>query len=86
MRSSTGRQRLVWYWYRVAGVPATSRYMAKLLQVYGLMIGRPEASLLAIATDIEADVQDSRQQLKDFMLSQEQFLFSHGSTRKDTEE
>ncbi|MGB5715688.1 MAG: exosortase A [Gammaproteobacteria bacterium] len=86
MRSSTGRQRLVWYWYRVAGVPATSRYMAKLLQVYGLMMGRPEASLLAIATDIEADVQDSRQRLKDFMLSQEQFLFSHGSTRKYTEE
>jgi len=59
----------VWYWYRVAGVPTSSEYMAKLLQIYGLMAGRPEASLLAVATDIEGDVQGSRQQLKDFILS-----------------
>ena len=69
MISAVGQQRLVWYWYRVAGVPTTNRYMAKLLQVYGLVIGRPEASLLAVATDIEGDVQDSRQQLKDFILA-----------------
>jgi exosortase A len=69
MRSATGEQRLVWYWYRVAGVPTSNRYMAKLLQVYGLVTGQQEASLLAVATDIEGDVQDSRQRLKDFMLT-----------------
>jgi len=74
MTSATGKQRLVWYWYRVAGVSTCSRYMAKLLQVYGLLLGKPQASVFAIATDIEGDEQDSRQQLKDFMLTFEQPL------------
>ena len=69
MISTAGQQRLVWYWYRVARMPTTNRYMAKLLQVYGLLIGRPEASLIAVATDIEGDVQDARQQLKDFIVA-----------------
>jgi EpsI family protein len=69
IRSASGEQRLVWYWYRVAGVATTNRYMAKLLQVYGLVAGKPQASLVALATGIEEDVQDSRQRLKDFMLT-----------------
>ena len=69
MRSAAGQQRLVWYWYRVAGVSTSNRYMAKLLQVYGLVIGRAEASLIAVATDIEGDVQDSRQRLEDFIVA-----------------
>ena len=67
MMSTTGQQRLVWYWYRVAGVSTSNRYMAKLLQLYGLVLGRPEAAVLAVATDIDASMQDSRQQLKEFI-------------------
>ena len=67
MISRAGQQRLVWYWYRVAQVPTSSEYMAKLLQVYGLALGRSEAAVVAIATDIIGDVQDSRQQLTDFI-------------------
>jgi len=78
MKSAAGQQRLVWYWYRVAGVSTTNRYMAKLLQVYGLVIGRPEASLIAVATDIEGDVQDSRQQLKDFIVAFDRSLQIEG--------
>jgi len=78
MVSVAGQQRLVWYWYRVAGVPTTNRYMAKLLQVYGLVISRPEASLIAVATDIEGDVQDSRQQLKDFIVAFDRSLQIEG--------
>ena len=74
MVSTTGQQRLVWYWYRVAGVTTSNRYLAKLLQVYGLVLGRPEASLVAVATDIKGDKQDSRQRLKDFIQSQEPLL------------
>jgi hypothetical protein len=44
------------------------------LQVYGLVLGRPEASLVAVVTDIEGNEQDSRQLLKDFILSQEPLL------------
>ena len=67
LKSVDGQQRLVWYWYRVAGVWTSSEYMAKLLQVYGLLAGRPEAAVVAVATDINVDEQDSRQQLKDFI-------------------
>jgi hypothetical protein len=67
MMSTTGQQRLVWYWYRVAGVSTSNRYMAKLLQVYGLALGRPEAAVLAVATDIEGSMQDSRLQLEEFI-------------------
>jgi len=69
MSSVDGQQRLVWYWYRVAGVSTSSEYMAKLLQVYGLLAGRPEAAVVAVATDIGGDEQDSRQQLKEFIES-----------------
>ena len=74
MRTATGQQRLVWYWYRVAGVPTTNRYMAKLLQVYGLLVADPEAALVAVATDIEGDLQDARQQLSDFIMTFERSL------------
>ena len=74
MVSTTGQQRLVWYWYGVAGVTTSNRYLAKLLQVYGLVLGRPEAALVAVATDIKGDKQDSRQQLEDFIQSQEPLL------------
>ena len=74
MRAAMGQQRLVWYWYRVAGVPTSNRYMAKLLQVYGLLVGKPEASLIAVATDIEGDVQAARLQLKNFILMFERSL------------
>ena len=74
MRTATGQQRLVWYWYRVGGVPTTNRYMAKLLQVYGLLVADPEAALVAVATDIEGDLQDARQQLRDFIMTFERSL------------
>jgi EpsI family protein len=67
MTSASGEQRLVWYWYRVAGVSTTSRYMAKLLQVYGFLLGQPEASLFAVAIEVEDDVQEARQWLRDFI-------------------
>jgi EpsI family protein len=69
MRSATGRQRLVWYWYRVAGVSTSNRYMAKLLQVYGLLVGEPEAALVAVAADVDGNPQDTRQQLQDFIMT-----------------
>jgi len=86
MTSATGEQRLVWYWYRVAGVPTSSRYMAKLLQVYGFLLGQPDASLLAVATEINGDEQDSRQQLKDFILAVGQSLQMPGITEFSMEQ
>jgi EpsI family protein len=69
--SITGEQKLVWYWYRVAGISTINRYAAKLLQVYGLLRGRPDATIMAVAADVDVDIQEARQRLQDFSSSHE---------------
>ena len=70
----TGRKRLVWYRYHVAGRYTTGAYRTKLLQVAGLLTGRPASAVIAMATDIDNDVQTARAQLADFMHTMEQPL------------
>jgi EpsI family protein len=62
-------KRLVWYRYRVAGRYTTSAYVAKLLQVAGLLSGKPGASIIAMATDIHDDTRAARERLANFMIS-----------------
>jgi exosortase A len=69
--SITGEQKLVWYWYRVAGISTINRYAAKLLQVYGLLRGRPDATIMAVAADVDVEIQEARQRLQDFVSSHE---------------
>jgi EpsI family protein len=69
----TGR-RLVWYRYRVAGHYTTSPYVAKLLQIAGLLSGKADASIIAVATDMHNDARDARERLADFMFSMEKPL------------
>ena len=74
LESSTGRQRLVWYWYRVAGVPTVNAYEAKLLQVRGLLTGKSQAAVIAVATDIDSDIDSARNSLSEFMGEMQQPL------------
>jgi len=67
LTDSAGRKRLVWYWYDVAGQQTTSRYAAKLLQVLGLLTGRQQAGVIAVATDIDTDPAAARGVLADFL-------------------
>jgi EpsI family protein len=60
--------RLVWYWYRVGGMWASNKYIAKLLQVIGRMRGRPEASVIAVATELD-ELASAREVLDDFISS-----------------
>jgi EpsI family protein len=62
-----GAQRLVWYWYRVAGRYTVNPYQAKALQVLGLMTGKPQAFVTAVAVNIEDDVTDARKVLGEFV-------------------
>ena len=62
-----GTKRLVWYWYRVAGRHTTNRYAAKALQVLGLVTGRPQASVVAVATDTGDDSGHARRVLGEFL-------------------
>jgi exosortase A len=62
-----GKQRLVWYWYCVAGFDTTNRYYAKALQILGLITGNTQAYIIAIAVNSESDATDARMVLDKFI-------------------
>jgi EpsI family protein len=66
LTSASGGQRLVWYWYRVAGFETTNQYVAKGLQLLGVIRGKPQASVVAIAGDIDA-LDRTRHAMRDFI-------------------
>ena len=61
-----GEERLVWYWYRVAGMHTVSKYRAKLLQILGGLIGQPQATVIAVATKMD-DLTAARKRLDEFI-------------------
>ena len=63
------KQRLVWYWYNVAGTVTTNKYEAKVLQVLGLLTGKSWSFVAAAAIETNDDIDFARQVLKDFILS-----------------
>jgi EpsI family protein len=64
---SSGVQYLVWYWYGVAGQMTVNPYQAKGLQVWGLLTGKPQAFVSAVAVNIGADVSHARNLLGEFL-------------------
>jgi len=72
--SAGGRRRLVWYCYRVAGRYTTSRYVAKTLQLYGLLTGRQGAAVIAMAAEHDRDIAEVRGELGDFLAAMEPAL------------
>lgn len=62
-----GTKKLVWYWYRVAGRLTTNKYVVKVLQVMGLMLGKPQAFVVAVATDMGEDIEHTRSILGEYL-------------------
>jgi EpsI family protein len=60
-------QRLVWYWYRVAGQESVNKYQAKALQLLGLMKGIQQASIVAIAAKVDEEPEKTRKILGQFI-------------------
>lgn len=60
-------QRLVWYWYRVAGFDTANRYQAKALQVLGVLMGNTQAYIMAISVSSDGDIIDDRKVLGEFL-------------------
>jgi exosortase A len=67
--STDNQRRIVWYRYRVAGRYTTSGYVAKVLQVLGLLGGREDAAVIALAADVAGDAAGVREGLDDFMVT-----------------
>ena len=73
-------RRLLWYWYRVAGVHTTSDYLAKVLQVVGVLTDNRSAIVIAIATDLDETSDTARSVLGDFAASMGPLLIEAGET------
>ncbi|MDA3868609.1 MAG: EpsI family protein, partial [Gammaproteobacteria bacterium] len=52
LKNDVNKQRLVWYWYNVAGTVTTNRYEAKILQVLAILRTKPWGYVAAVATDM----------------------------------
>ncbi len=64
----SGKEKLlVWHWYRIGDQETSSKYIAKAFDAYNKIItGRPDASMIAIATPLGDDIVKSRDSLRAF--------------------
>ena len=69
LENKHGRQRLVWYWYRVGGRLTANKYEAKMLQVLGLLTGDTGSYVVAVAADKTADIDVTKAAMRDFILT-----------------
>ncbi len=67
LEKGDGTQRLVWYWYHVAGQDTVNKYQAKALQVLGFLNGKRQASVVAIAARLDDEPDRTREILGQFI-------------------
>ena len=67
LEKKDGTKRLAWYWYRVAGQNVINKYHVKILQVLGLISGKRQASVVAIAARLDDDPESTRIVLEQFI-------------------
>jgi exosortase A len=79
LEKNTREQKLVWYYYQMAGEYTVNRYIAKILQIVGLLTGKPDAYVMAVATNTHDDTETARKVLADFYLAV-QTLLDNGGT------
>ena len=68
LEAKDGRQRLVWYWYRLSGKDVVNKYLAKIFQLSSLITTKPQACVIAAATDVGQDFETARERLAEFLL------------------
>ena len=64
--NAAGERLTIWYWYEVAGVRTANEVIAKLLQAWGMLSGRRQAAVFAIASR-QPDIDEARRVLRDFI-------------------
>ena len=64
IENSKNEKRLVWYWYNIGGQLTVNKYKAKLLQLTGLLMGQPQAYMVAVSVPVKDDVEQSREFLQ----------------------
>lgn len=76
IESSQNKKQLVWYWYNIGGWVTTNKYEAKVLQLAGMLLDKPQAYVVAvsIAVDDDEDQDRVRQVLQDFISDMNKLL------------
>jgi len=67
VENSKNEKRLVWYWYNIGGKLTVNKYEAKLLQLTGLLMGQPQAYMVAVSVPVNDDIERSRKVLKNIV-------------------
>ena len=67
LQDASGQQRLVWYWYNVAGISTINRYEAKLLQVMGLLTSETSAYVVAVTSLSDGSDKMKRELLRQYV-------------------
>ena len=65
IENKKNEKRLVWYWYNIGGDVTINKYEAKLLQLAGILMGRPQAYMVAVSVPVNDDVENSRKFIRD---------------------
>ncbi len=65
--SRTGKHKLLWYWYQVGNRSTANTYMAKVFQIFGLLEGRTDATLVVLASDCEQECLQAGDLIHSFM-------------------
>ena len=61
IENSQSDKRLVWYWYNIGGQLTVNKYEAKVLQLAGLLIGQPQAYMVAVSVPVNENIERSRE-------------------------
>ncbi len=64
----TGEKRLVWFWYSLSGQRLINRYYIKLYQLWGILTGDTEASVIAVAIPVDTDQDRIREYINHIFL------------------
>ena len=66
IKAQNGQEKLVWHWYYVSGVRTSSDYMAKILNVWGILKHDPSIAVFAMSTDVRQSYESSVERLHRF--------------------
>lgn len=67
IRSATGEEKLVWYWYYLADTRTDSSDWAKALDIWSKLTGQRGAAVLIVSTDNNENLNKSRTRLERFL-------------------
>lgn len=61
------RRNVITYWYRVGGVQTNNKYMAKALDVFAQLSGRPGASAIVVSARVASNHSDVNEEIRTFV-------------------